>query len=55
MEKAHLAILLMKLAPLSLCGFVLALVEKKKKDFSGYLGDNFPATGPSFRFRLKRK
>ena len=55
MDKAHFAVLLMKLAPLSMCGFVMALVERKEKDPAGYLGDNFPAFGPEFKLGLKQK
>ena len=43
MEKAHLADFLIKSTPLFLAAFVLALVGKRKKeDFHGGLGDNFP-------------
>jgi hypothetical protein len=45
----------MKLAPLSLYGFIATLVAKKDEEFSGYLGDNFPAFGCSFKKRAKRK
>ena len=42
MEKVYIATVLAKLAPLSMCGFIMALVERKKEEFPGYLGDNFP-------------
>ncbi|MBN2119868.1 MAG: hypothetical protein JW734_02270 [Candidatus Omnitrophica bacterium] len=54
MEKAQLATLLLKLAPLSMCGFILALMEGRKKEPPGYLGDNFPKFNSSFKAAFKR-